>query len=93
MLKLLLCLLCALLIGMATLQMRQQQLELKHQAATLQQKIEQQQSKLWNQQLLIATLTSPPAIQETVGHELDLVQHSDLPADAAEWIRRGAKQE
>jgi hypothetical protein len=92
MLKLLLCLLCALLIGIATLQMRQQQLEMKHQAATLQHRIEQQQSKLWNQQLLIATLTSPPAIEETVGGELDLVQHSNLGSDAADWLHLAPKR-
>jgi hypothetical protein len=76
-----------LLIGIATLQMRQQQLELKHQAAALQQRIEQQQSKLWNQQLRIALMTAPPAISQTVGDELDLVPNSALKPEAAEWLR------
>jgi len=93
MLKLMFCLLCALLIGIATLQMRQQQMELKHQAASLQHRIEKQQTKLWNQQLQIAILTAPNAIKKTVGKELDLVQSSDLPPDAADWIGYGAGDE
>lgn len=90
MLKIVLCLTCALIVGTAMLQMRQQQLELKHQAATLQQKIEKQQSKLWNQQVLIAMMTAPSAIKETIGDDLDLVSSSDLPEEAADWMSGSA---
>ncbi len=93
MLKLILCLTCGLVIAVATLQMRQQQLELKHQAATLQQSIEKQQSKLWNQQVLIAMMTAPSAIKETVGEDLDLVSSSNLPEEAADWMSGSAGDE
>ena len=87
MVKLLFCLMCALAIATATLQMRQQQLELKHQAAAQQAKIERLQAKLWNQQLQIASSTAPNMIVKTVGEDLDLVPYADLPADAADWLR------
>ncbi len=67
MIKLLLALLSVFAIGVATLQMRQQQLELRHQAASLQGKIQGRQSKLWTQQLQIAIYTAPNALAKTLG--------------------------
>lgn len=86
MVKLLFCLICALAIATATLQMRQQQLELKHQAAARQIKIERLQAKLWNQQLQIASSTAPNMIARSIGEDMDLVPYADLPAEAADWL-------
>jgi cell division protein FtsL len=94
MLKLLLCLFSAVLLGVLMLQLRQQRLELNHQANKLHNQIEAQQAKLWNQQLQIAVYTAPNAISKTVGdHELKLVPQSPLPAGPSNWMDiRGIKQ-
>jgi hypothetical protein len=82
MLKLLLCLGCALAIAVAMLELRQQELELKHRAAKLQEEIEGQQAKLWSQQLQIAIYTAPNALTKTVSqHELDLVHEGNAGDD------------
>jgi len=74
MVKLLLALLCSFAIAVAMLELRQQELELKHHAAKLQDEIESHQAKLWSQQLQIAIYTAPNAIAKTIGlHALDLV--------------------
>ena len=87
MLKLLLCLTSAMLLAVLMLQLRQQKLELNHQANTLHNQIEAQQAKLWNQQLQIAVYTAPNAIEKTVGdHQLRLVPRSPLPANKSNWI-------
>ena len=88
MLKLLLCLFSSVLLGVLMLQLRQQRLELNHQANKLHNQIEAQQAKLWNQQLQIAMYTAPNAIARTVGeHALDLVPVSPLPAGKqTNWI-------
>src|SRR2546423_5747567 len=87
MLKLLLCLSSAMLLAVLMLQLRQQKLELNHQANRLHSQIESQQAKLWNQQLQIAVYTAPNAIEKTVGaHQLKLVPQSPLPAGKANWI-------
>lgn len=90
MVKLIVCLFCAFAVAVATLQLRQQQLELKHRTSTLQKQIENQQATLWNQQLQIAIYTAPNAIRTTVGQDLDLVPESRLPAAAADWMGRPA---
>ena len=69
MLKLLLCLSSAMLLAVLMLQLRQQKLELNHQANKLHNQIEAQQAKLWNQQLQIAVYTAPNAISQTVGNQ------------------------
>ena len=66
MLKLMLCLVCAFVIGTITLQLRQQELELRHQATELHEKIQAKQSKLWGQQVEIAIYTSPNAIAKSL---------------------------
>ena len=74
MLKLLLCLFAALLIGVAVLQIRQQRLELNYQVNQLHNQIEDRQAKLWDQQLQIAIYCAPNAISRTVGQQqLDMV--------------------
>src|SRR5437762_10796208 len=87
MLKLLLCLLCAVLIAVLMLHLRQQRLELNHQANLLHNQIEAQQARLWNQQLQIAVYTAPNAISKTVGdHSLKLVPQSPARANAVNWM-------
>ena len=61
MVKMLICLLCALGLGVMTLQLRQQRLELNYKISQLHRQIESGQAKLWNQQLQIATFTAPNA--------------------------------
>jgi cell division protein FtsL len=87
MLKLILCLSSAVLIAMLMLHLRQQRLELNHQANILHNQIEAQQAKLWSQQLQIAVYTAPNAISRTVGdHSLKLVPQSPLPAGPSNWM-------
>ena len=87
MVKLLLCLFSAVLLGVLMLQLRQQRLELNHQANKLHNQIEAQQAKLWNQQLQIAVYTAPTAISQTVGaHELKLVPQSPAHVGPSNWM-------
>jgi cell division protein FtsL len=74
MVKLLICLLSATVLGFFILELRQQQLELGHQTAQLHEQIKSQQGKLWNQQLQIAVFTAPNAIEKTVkGQQIDMI--------------------
>jgi hypothetical protein len=66
MIKLLLCLLFSLTLGVVVLQLRQQRMELNHQALALHNEIEARQAKLWSQQLQIAVYTAPNAIAQTM---------------------------
>ena len=96
MVKLLICLFGASAIGLYVLQLRQQQLELGYQTAQLHEKINNQQAKLWNQQLQIAVFTAPNAIEKTVkGQQMDMVPvYSVKPTetdDDAEWCRGDAR--
>ncbi len=68
MLKLLLCLMSAMLLAVITLQLRQQKLELQYQANQLHNQIERSQAKIWNQQLQIASFTAPPALAHTASN-------------------------
>src|SRR5437762_11172245 len=87
MLKLLLGLFTAVFLAVLVLHLRQQKLELNHQANKLHNQIEAQQARLWNQQLQIAVYTAPNAIQKTVGQQqLKLVPRSPLPAGKSNWI-------
>lgn len=67
MLKLVLLIASATVIGVLLLELRQQRLEMNYQTNTLYDQIEQCQAKLWNQQLQIAIETAPNAIAKTVG--------------------------
>jgi cell division protein FtsL len=76
-----------MLLAVLILQLRQQKLELNHQANALHNRIEAQQARLWNQQLQIAVYTAPNAIEKTVGDpQLKLVPRSPLPARHSNWI-------
>ena len=88
MIKLLLCLTTALCLAVLVLQLRQQRLELGYQANQLHNQIEDQQARLWNQQLQIAMYTAPNAISKTVGeHAIHMVPRSPLPANKKfNWI-------
>ncbi len=91
MIKLLLCLSTSLSLAVLVLQLRQQRLELGYQANQLHNKIEDQQARLWNQQLQIAMYTAPNAISRTVGeHAIHMVPQSPLPANqTVNWIDAG----
>ena len=94
MLKLVLCLTSAVLIAVLMLHLRQQRLELDHQANLLHNQIEAQQARLWNQQLQIAVYTAPNAISQTVGaHELKLVPQSPLHVGPSNWMEMRQRSE
>jgi cell division protein FtsL len=82
MIKLLICIFSALIIAVATLQLRQQRLELNYQTNQLHNQIEASQAHLWNQQLQIAIYTAPNAIAKTVGsQDLKLSAPTTLPSN------------
>lgn len=59
----------------------QQKLDLSYQTNQLHQRIENQQAKLWSQQLRIATYTAPRALIEAVDYQqINLVAATPLPA-------------
>lgn len=87
MLKLLICLFSAAILGSLVLQLRQQRMELGNQTSALNDQINAQQAKLWSQQLQIAMYTAPNAIQQTVkSHDLNMVAQSPVQSDRANWI-------
>lgn len=85
MVKLLVCVISAVVLAVMVLQLRQQRLELNYKISSLHRQVEAQQAKLWNQQVQIAVYTAPNAIQQTVNtHELHLVPRQPLPGQTAE---------
>lgn len=87
MLKLLLCLAGGATIGIVTLQLRQQHMELSHQTAQLHDQIRARQGKLWDQQVQIAIYTAPNAIRQTIETQnLKLTPQSPLPDSRRSWI-------
>src|SRR3954470_1884188 len=79
MIKLLICLLSAAALAACVLQLRQQRLELGYQNAELHEQIRGHQSRLWDQQLQIATFTAPNAIANTVNaHDLKMVPRQQM---------------
>ena len=87
MLKLLLCVLSAAILAGLMLQLRQQRQELGYQNSRLYDQIKDQQAKLWNQQLQIATYTAPNAITQTVKtQDLKMVPQAPLPRGRTHWI-------
>ena len=90
MIKLLICLFCGVALGLFILNIRHQQLELRHQNAELHDKFKAQQAKLWNQQQQIAVFTSPNAIKQTVkGQKIKMVPTYE--AHRADWTEPGEK--
>ena len=74
MIKLLICIASGAALAVCVLQLRQQRLELGYQNAELHEQIRSHQSRLWDQQLQIATFTAPNAIANTVNaHDLKMV--------------------
>jgi hypothetical protein len=91
MIKLLICLFSGVAISLFMLNLRHQQLELRHQHAELHDKINALQSKLWNQQLQIATFTAPNSIGATVkGQKIDMVPRFSARGS---WIQQGPQPE
>lgn len=88
MLKLLLTLFLATLIGVVLLQLRQQRLEINYQTNKLHRQIESAQARLWNQQLQIAAYTAPNAVYNTVNTDgLRMVPRLPQPVDVAPTVR------
>ena len=83
MIKVIIGLLAALVLGLTILELRQQNLDLSHDCDQLHNQIEASQAKLWDQQLRIATLTGPVALEKTISSEnLKLVpQTTTRPVD------------
>jgi hypothetical protein len=88
MLKLLLCLFCALTLGGVLLELRQQRLEISYQANKLHNQIESRQAALWNQQYQISLATAPNTLKQTLGDKAASVviapeaDEDPAPADA-----------
>ncbi|HZL36391.1 MAG TPA: hypothetical protein VFC78_13815 [Tepidisphaeraceae bacterium] len=86
MIKILICLFGGVAVGLFVLNLRHQQLELNHQNAELHDQIKSHQAKLWSQQLQIAELTAPNAINETVkGEQIEMVPVFASPR--GNWIQ------
>lgn len=90
MIKLLICTLTAAVLAACVLQLRQQRLQVNYQMAELHEQIRDQQSRLWNQQLQIASFTAPNAITQTIDtHNLRMVPQAPLPRHKAGWMDGG----
>lgn len=70
MIKLLVCILGIFGISVCLLQLRQERLRIRYDMNVLHQKIEASQAKLWNQQLRIASVTTPAALNRELGGKL-----------------------
>jgi cell division protein FtsL len=80
MLKLLSCLVVAVVVGVAMLQTRQQHLEINYQINKLHNQIEGQQAKLWSQQLQIAVYAGTPTISKAIeANALRMVPEQSQP--------------
>ena len=91
MIKLLICTFSAAALAACVLQLRQQRLQTNYQTAELHAQIRDQQAKLWNQQLQIATFTAPNAIDKTVDtHDIKMVPQAPLPRRKAQWLDASA---
>jgi cell division protein FtsL len=93
MLKLLICLIVSMAIAVCLVQLRQQRLELNHQTAQLHNQIQARQARLWNQQLQIAKVTAPPALQAAIGKDdLKLTNLAPVGEAKTNWIDMPANQ-
>ena len=92
MIKLLICTLTAAVLAACVLQLRQQRLQVNYQMAELHEQVRDQQSRLWNQQLQIASFTAPNAITQTIDtHNLKMVPQAPLPRQKGRWIDAGTR--
>ena len=74
MLKLLLCIVAAVVISGSLLHLKHQRMEINYKTNQAHKRLQNLQIELWNQQLQVAIYTAPNAIENTVGsHNLDLV--------------------
>jgi cell division protein FtsL len=90
MLKLLICLLASVATAVCLVQLRQQRLELNHQCNQLHNAIESRQSRLWNQQLQIATDTTPDRIRQRIeAQHLQLQALAPKGTAATNWVDSG----
>jgi cell division protein FtsL len=90
MLKLLICLLASVATAVCLVQLRQQRLELNHQCNQLHNAIESRQSRLWNQQLQIATDTTPDRIRQRIeAQHLQLQALAPKGTAAPNWVDSG----
>lgn len=81
MVKLLICLFCAVLIAAVMLELRQQRMNMGFESSQIHRDIERAQVRLWNQQLQIGIYTAPNAIDQTVRqHQLNLKAPRPVPA-------------
>ena len=87
MIKLVICVLCSLVIGAVSLQLRQQQLDLRHRVVSLQEQIEHQQARLWSQQMQISVYTSPKAVIKTLNKDMAVGPEAGIPPEAGNWVR------
>jgi cell division protein FtsL len=87
MLKLLICLVSSMAVAVCLVQLRQQHLELNHQTSQLHNQIESRQARLWNQQLQIASITAPPALQASLAkQDLKLTNLAPIETAPVSWI-------
>ncbi len=87
MIKLLICVLSTMATAICLMQLRQQRLELNHETSQLHNAIESRQSRLWNQQLKIAELTTPPAVKAAVSkQDLRLTPLSPIGVASNTWV-------
>ena len=92
MIKLLLCLLATMATAICLMQLRQQRLELNHETSQLHNAIESRQARLWNQQLKIADLTTPPAVKTAVKkQDLRLTPLAPVGIAPSTWIDTAAR--
>jgi hypothetical protein len=87
MVKLLICLVWSMAIGVLLLELRQQRLNLTYQVNELHNRIQATQAQLWNQQLDIAVCTAPNAIAATVNQQnLKMSSPPSTPGGARNWV-------
>jgi cell division protein FtsL len=92
MLKLLICLITSMAVAVCLVQLRQQRLELNHQTSELHNQIESRQAKLWNEQLQIAKITAPPALQASIGQQdLKLTNLAPIGTAPTAWVDSPSK--
>ena len=89
MIKLLICTVSAAVLAACVLQLRQQRQAISYQTSELHDRIKGQQARLWDQQLRIASYTSPNAITHTVdSHKIEMVPQAPIPTRRGNWIER-----
>ena len=87
MLKLLVCLIAIAAVAVCLVHLRQQRLDLNHEAGQLHAAIEARQAKLWDQQIRLAAVTNPPAIGRAVGnHHLSLIPVKPTGQAPTDWV-------